>query len=107
MPVTVGAGSDSRGSGAPPYPRGVTTSPQPDRVTTLPSADTRWRCTQCGNLTRFDVVRSTRLREYWHFDLAGTPVVEETEVLAETVEAVRCRWCTSSVVEVVPRPDAG
>ena len=24
----------------------------------LPDADTRWRCSRCGNLTRFDVVRS-------------------------------------------------
>ena len=54
----------------------------------------RWRCAGCGNLTRFDVTRSRRTTEYWHFDLAGEdPVVEETEVLQEVVQAVRCRWC--------------
>jgi hypothetical protein len=73
----------------------------------LPSADTRWRCSQCGNLTRFDVVRHSRVREFWHFDLAGQPVVEETEVLAEVVEQVRCRWCSSDAVESVARPEAG
>ena len=72
-----------------------------------PTTHTRWRCSQCGNLTRFDVVRSSRVREFWHFDLAGEPTVEETEVLVEAVEQVRCRWCSSGTVEVVARPDAG
>lgn len=85
----------------------MTASAQPARVTSLPTPDTRWRCSQCGNLTRFDVVRTTRVREFWHFDLAGIPIVEETDVLAESVEQVSCRWCTSSVVEAVARPDAG
>ena len=26
----------------------------------LPTASTRWRCTLCGNLTRFDVTRSSK-----------------------------------------------
>lgn len=74
---------------------------------TWPSADTRWRCTQCGNLTRFDVVRSSRVKEYVHLDLAGEPAVEDTEVLSETLEEVRCRWCGSTgTVELVPRPTA-
>jgi hypothetical protein len=73
----------------------------------MPTAITRWRCSRCGNLTRFDVTRSTRVREYVHLDLAGEPVVEEREVLAETVESVRCRWCDAvDSVEVVPRPEA-
>jgi hypothetical protein len=73
-----------------------------------PDAGSRWRCTLCGNLTRFDVTRSTRAREYVHVDLAGEPVVEEREVLAETVEHVSCRWCGAvDQVEVVPRPAAG
>ena len=72
----------------------------------MPTATTRWRCAQCGNLTRFDVVRSVRVREYVHLNLAGEPRVEETEVLAETVEQVRCRWCGSDAVDVVPRVDA-
>ena len=72
-----------------------------------PTADTRWRCSQCGNLTRFDVVRSSRVKEYVHLDLAGEPEVEETEVLSETLEEVRCRWCgATGTVELVPRPTA-
>lgn len=72
-----------------------------------PTADTRWRCTLCGNLTRFDVTRSTRAREYVHVDLAGEQAVEERDVLADVVEHVTCRWCGAvDSVEVVPRPDA-
>ena len=73
----------------------------------LPTATTRWRCTQCGNLTRFDVTRSTRLVEYVHLDLGGEPTVEETDVLSETVESVRCRWCNAlDAIELVDRPGA-
>ncbi|TDE13435.1 hypothetical protein [Jiangella asiatica] len=72
-----------------------------------PSETTRWRCAQCGNLTRFDVVRSSRVREYVHVDLAGAPKVEETDVLAESVERVICRWCGGDgTVELVARPDS-
>jgi hypothetical protein len=72
----------------------------------MPTATTRWRCSRCGNLTRFDVTRSTRAREYVHLDLAGEAVVEERQVLAETVESVRCRWCDAvDSVELVPRPE--
>lgn len=72
----------------------------------MPTATTRWRCGRCGNLTRFDVTRSTRAREYVHLDLAGEPVVEERQVLAETVESVRCRWCDAvDSIELVPRPE--
>ena len=71
----------------------------------LPGPDTRWRCTLCGNLTRFDVVRSTRAQEYVHVDLSGTPVVETREVLSDVVEHVECRWCRAvDAVEVVARP---
>ncbi|MCX4749553.1 hypothetical protein OG455_29265 [Kitasatospora sp. NBC_01287] len=73
-----------------------------------PTAETRWRCTLCGNLTRFDVTRSSRVVEYLHLDLAGEPKVEETEVLSETLESIRCRWCNAvDQVELVARPDAG
>ncbi len=71
------------------------------------TAETRWRCTLCGNLTRFDVTRSAKVVEYLHFDLAGESKVEETEVLAETIESVRCRWCNAvDQVELVDRPGA-
>jgi hypothetical protein len=73
----------------------------------LLTPDTRWRCTRCGNLTRFDVTRSSRVREYVHLELSGEPVVEEHEVLSESVESVRCRWCNADdTVELVPRPEA-
>ncbi len=45
---------------------------------TLPDANTRWRCGGCGNKTRFDVVRESRVAEFWHVDLAGEPVVEQS-----------------------------
>ncbi len=74
----------------------------------VPSATTRWRCTRCGNLTRFDVTRRARTREFLHVDLSGEAVVEEREVLEEAVESVRCRWCDGvGTVELVPRPDDG
>jgi len=74
----------------------------------LPTATTRWRCALCGNLTRFDVTRSTRVVEYVHLDLGGEPRVEETDVLSETVESVRCRWCNAlDQIELVDRPGSG
>ncbi|PRX97032.1 hypothetical protein [Allonocardiopsis opalescens] len=75
-----------------------------------PSETTRWRCAQCGNLTRFDVTRTTRSRDYVHFDLSGAASTESSEVLAETVEQIQCRWCKAvDAVEAVARPgvDAG
>ena len=70
-----------------------------------PTPSTRWRCTACGNLTRFDVVRSSTVRDYVHVDLAGDPVVEEHEVLREVVDQVRCRWCDAvDKVELIDRP---
>ena len=77
-------------------------------MTALLDETTRWRCARCGNLTRFDVVRTSRVREFWHLDLSGRPVVEETETVSEVVESVSCRWCgDGSVVELVPRPEDG
>ncbi len=73
-----------------------------------PGDDTRWRCSRCGNLTRFDVVRSQRTREYWHSDLAGEVTIEHSEVLREVIEQVVCRWCgADDAIEIVARPDAG
>jgi len=73
----------------------------------IPDAAHRWRCGGCGNLTRFDVTRTRRTTEFWHYDLAGELVVEESEVKAETLEAVSCRWCgRDDTIEVVSRADA-
>jgi hypothetical protein len=63
----------------------------------------RYRCTLCGNLTRFDVIERKRSRSFYHFTLGGMLAVEEEEVLEREVEDVRCRWCNSSTgVETVP-----
>lgn len=65
----------------------------------------RYRCDGCGNVTRFDVVTTARTRRYLHFDLGGTPVVEEEEVLTATVEAVTCRWCSrEDALRIEPAP---
>ncbi len=75
---------------------------------TLPDAKSRLRCAHCGNLTRFDIVRSSRVREFWHLDMAGEPSVDETEILSETIESITCRWCGSpDRIEIVARPEFG
>ena len=66
-------------------------------------AATRYRCTACGNLTRFDVTLTRRSRAFHHYTIGGELAVEEEEVLAERVEEVSCRWCgTAAAVEEVP-----
>ena len=73
----------------------------------LPDAHTRWRCGGCGNLTRFDVTRTVRSTEYWHFDLSGGYQVEESTTVAENLESVTCRWCgRSDAIELVSRAEA-
>lgn len=68
-------------------------------------AGKRWRCSACGNLTRFDVESVERVRRFWHFDLAGAGVAEDSEPLETRVESVTCRWCGSrDAVEVVEAP---
>ena len=75
--------------------------------TVIPDAAHRWRCAGCGNLTRFDVSCTRRTTEYWHFDLAGEHLVEETSVRDQSVESVTCRWCgRADAIEVVARTDA-
>jgi hypothetical protein len=55
----------------------------------------RYRCTACGNLTRFDVTTTRRTRAYHHFTVGGELTVEDEELLSEVVEDVSCRWCGS------------
>ena len=64
--------------------------------------ETRYRCTACGNLTRFDVTVSRRTRSFHHYSVGGELSVEDIEVLSETTEEVACRWCgtAASVVEL-------
>ncbi len=73
----------------------------------LPSPDERWRCSGCGNLTRFDVVRTRRTHEFWHVTLAGEPSVEEVRVEDEQVSSVTCRWCgRADAIESIARSSA-
>ena len=53
----------------------------------------RYRCTACGNLTRFDVVTTRRTRAFHHYTVGGELNVEDEELLSEVIEAVACRWC--------------
>jgi hypothetical protein len=63
----------------------------------------RYRCTSCGNLTRFDVVATRRTRSFHHFTTGGELTVEDEEVLDEHVESVTCRWCgPGGAVEELP-----
>jgi hypothetical protein len=72
----------------------------------LPGPDSRWRCSHCGNLTRFDVTRTRTTVEFWHVSLSGEPDIEETELQDETIEKVTCRWCgAADAVEVVAKPE--
>lgn len=65
----------------------------------------RYRCSACGNLTRFDVVATRKTRAFHHFSIGGEESVEDEQVLEETVEDVLCRWCgTGKAVE--PLEDA-
>ncbi len=67
----------------------------------------RYRCTACGNLTRFDVTSTVRTRAFHHYSVGGELTVEDSEVLAESVDEVLCRWCgTGGAVEVVVTPPA-
>jgi hypothetical protein len=71
----------------------------------------RYRCAACGNLTRFDVTTTRRIREFHHFSLGGELTVEDEAVLSEVVEEVSCRWCGSGkavevVAEAPPAPPA-
>ena len=53
----------------------------------------RYRCSACGNLTRFDVVTDRRAKAFHHFSVGGELTVEDEEVLSESVVEVSCRWC--------------
>jgi hypothetical protein len=69
----------------------------------------QFRCSACGNLTRFDVTVSRRVKEFRHFSVGGDLTVESTEVLEEHVDAVECRWCKASgdAIELRHAADSG
>ena len=56
----------------------------------------RYRCSACGNLTRFDVVVSRRTSAFHHYTVGGDLQIEDETVLEEEVQAVTCRWCGAS-----------
>lgn len=60
---------------------------------TIAGVGARYRCSACGNLTRFDVTLRRRTRAFHHYSLGGELVIEHEDVLAEEVEDVACRWC--------------
>jgi len=66
----------------------------------------RYRCTSCGNLTRFDVTTTRRTRAFHHYTVGGELEVEDLRVLAEELESVECRWCGPSGVVVEIDADA-
>lgn len=68
-------------------------------------AGQRFKCDGCGNLTRFDVEVTERVRRYWHVALSGDGQVEESDVREQTIESVTCRWCGATdrvVTELSP-----
>jgi hypothetical protein len=71
---------------------------------TLRRMEHRYRCSGCGNLTRFDVTTTRRTRAFHHFSVGGELTVEDEEVLGERVEQVVCRWCgaTGDAIEEQP-----
>jgi len=66
---------------------------------------TRYRCSACGNLTRFDVVSSRRTRAFHHYTVGGELEVTDVEVLSEAIEEVTCRWCGSGSAVVALTDD--
>lgn len=54
---------------------------------------TRYRCSACGNLTRFDVVARRRTRAFHHYSVGGELEIDDEVLLDEVVEDVSCRWC--------------
>ncbi|CAN5415873.1 hypothetical protein BH10ACT1_BH10ACT1_37940 [soil metagenome] len=62
----------------------------------------RYRCTSCGNLTRFDVTSTRRTTAYHHYTVGGELSVEDEQVLEDRIESVECRWCgAAGKVEVL------
>ena len=55
-----------------------------------------YRCSGCGNKTRFDVFETITRRQFRHFSLGGEMTVDEEEVFEQKVDKVVCRWCDGS-----------
>lgn len=74
----------------------------------LPPIGIRYRCSACGNLTRFDVRTTRTTKAFHHYSVGGELQIEDEQVLAEEIEDVSCRWCGSGadVVELGGTPSA-
>jgi predicted nucleic acid-binding Zn ribbon protein len=57
---------------------------------------TRYRCTNCGNVTRFDVISTVTSKAFHHYTVGGELSVGSEEILNHSVAEVSCRWCGSS-----------
>jgi hypothetical protein len=67
------------------------------------TAAPRYRCRSCGNLTRFDVTTTAKVKAFHHYSVGGELTVEDREVLDERIDAVSCHWCNSgSGIEELP-----
>ena len=60
----------------------------------------RYRCSGCGNLTRFDIVSTRRTRAFHHFTVGGDLEIEDEVILDATVESITCRWCGATGVTI-------
>jgi hypothetical protein len=73
---------------------------------------TRYRCTACGNLTRFDVTTTRQTKGFHHYSVGGELEIEDEDVLFESIDEVSCRWCghgrsvevIDESVEIPPAP---
>ena len=62
----------------------------------------RYRCTNCGNITRFDVSALVRTKCFYHYSISGELEIEEPEEVSRVIEEVSCRWCaTPKFIEVI------
>lgn len=78
---------------------------------TVVGVSSRYRCTGCGNLTRFDVTTTRQTRAFNHYSVGGELTVEDEVVLSESVDEVTCRWCghgrSVEVIDAGARGDGG
>jgi len=67
----------------------------PETVAASLAGVARYRCTACGNLTRFNVVSTRRTRAFHHYTIGGDLSIEDEEVLDESIDEIVCTWCGS------------
>jgi hypothetical protein len=88
---------------------GDRSTPTPAHGDAETAAVTRYRCSSCGNLTRFDVVTVRKTRAFHHFSVGGDLEIEDETVLDERIEEIACRWCgaTGAQIEVLTDESVG